>query len=63
MCWCNPSLRTPCCGKVGCVPKPKVDDKRQVIQNFLNMVNMETQGKGGDLTKLEQLLDEYFDEH
>ena len=20
MCWCNPNLRTPCCGKPGCVP-------------------------------------------
>ena len=20
MCWCNPNLRTPCCGEIGCHP-------------------------------------------
>jgi hypothetical protein len=20
MCWCNPSIRTPCCGKLECIP-------------------------------------------
>lgn len=36
-------------------------EHRQIIQNFLNMVCFDTQGKGGDSTKLAELLDEYFE--
>lgn len=35
---------------------------RQIIQNFLNMVCFDTQGKGGDSAKLEELLEEYFED-
>lgn len=37
-------------------------EHKQIIQNFLNMVCFDTQGKGGDSDKLEELLDEYFEE-
>lgn len=37
-------------------------EHRQIIQNFLNMVCFETQGRGGSSGKLEELLEEYFQE-
>lgn len=37
-------------------------EHKQIIQSFLNMVCFDTQGKGGDSGKLEELLDEYFEE-
>jgi hemerythrin len=37
-------------------------EHKQLIQNFLNMVCFDTQGKGGDSEKLKELLDEYFEE-
>lgn len=36
--------------------------RKVVIQNFLNMVCFETQGRGGDSSKLEELLTEYMEE-
>ncbi len=37
-------------------------EHKTLIDNFLNMVIMETQGLGGDCTKLSELRDEYFEE-
>ena len=37
-------------------------EHRQIIQNFLNMVCFDTQGKGEDCSKLEDLLTDYFEE-
>lgn len=35
-------------------------EHKQLIQNFLNMVCFETQGKGGSSEELSSLLQEYF---
>jgi len=40
MCWCTPSIRTPFCGKPGCVPPasktpvPSVDDMAALIRQL-----------------------------
>ncbi len=39
-----------------------ITEHKQLIENFLNMVIMETQGKGGDCQRLSELRDEYFGE-
>ncbi len=31
MCWCNPSLRTPCCGGINCHPPTTTIDKSTVL--------------------------------
>ena len=38
------------------------DNVRTIIQNYLNMVCFETQGKGGRISELEELLDLYLEE-
>ncbi len=30
MCWCNPNLRTPCCGKIDCIPKEELSSPRDM---------------------------------
>ncbi len=35
---------------------------KTVVNNFLNMVTMDTQGNGGNCTKLEELMEVYFEE-
>ena len=43
MCWCTPSLRTPCCGKPECKPPDKkqrlgeVDISIELLQEFLKL--------------------------
>lgn len=37
-------------------------EHKQLIQNFLNMVCFDTNGEGGDCSKLEELLTDYFEE-
>ena len=28
MCWCDPSIRTICCGKISCIPHNKTADEK-----------------------------------
>lgn len=60
MCWCTPSLRTPCCCKINCHPKSstisnntKADDRFWPDQEMLVRVNIATKYR----LLLEQTLD------
>lgn len=47
MCWCNPSLRAPCCGKPGCHPPreegPTFTELRTVLRALENDVRTRIQ--------------------
>jgi len=54
MCYCTPSIRTPCCGAVDCVPKEnstKIFDKhKSKITN--NIVNLEIKSQISDVNDI-----------
>lgn len=35
MCWCNPSLRTPCCGSINCYPPKAYTLEEQKLRSML----------------------------
>ena len=39
-----------------------MEEHKVIVNNFLNMIIMETQGEGGDCVRLQELFDEYFKE-
>jgi hypothetical protein len=52
MCWCNPSLRTPCCGGIDCHPPESCsEDENNVLENSVwlkrdNYTSYHTNGEG-----------------
>ncbi|AUR86261.1 hypothetical protein NVP1084O_054 [Vibrio phage 1.084.O._10N.261.49.F5] len=64
MCWCNPNLRTPCCGNIDCIPPRALSYEEKQLDNLLEQVLYYTNKKfEGKYYKLNEAINNFRKEN